>query len=291
MTSTHVLLLSVLALACSSPRTGDSGAPAQTVTVGRARPLSSAAQSAADTSASASDTGDSTTTASTPDAQVNPTMLIRTGEASIEVDKLDPALTKIRQLATQVSGFVTSSAITSGRDQARTATFELKIPAARYDNAVSALGTIGKVETVRSTVEDVGEEFVDVTARINNARRLEARLVNLLQTRTGKLEEVLTVERELARVRGEIDGYEGRSRYLSTRAALSTLSITVHEPQPLLGSEPGRNPIAAALGQAWQNFVSFVAVFIASLGVLIPLGIVALGAWWIYRFIKRLNQA
>jgi hypothetical protein len=212
-----------------------------------------------------------------------PTMVIRTGQAFIEVDKVDPAVLRIRQLTAQLGGYITNSAISGGNDQIRVATLELKIPVTKYDQAVGSLSTIGKVETVNSTAQDVGEEFVDVSARVKNSGRLEERLITLLATRTGKLDEVLRVERELARVREEIERYEGRLRYLSARVAMSTLSITVHEPAPILGNTPGENPIAAALRRAWKNFVGLVAALIASLGVAIPLALIAFGGWTGYR--------
>lgn len=210
-------------------------------------------------------------------------MMIRTGQAFIEVEQLDPAVLKVRQLAVQVGGFVANSSIIGGRDQLRQATFEIKIPATKYDEAVASLSTVGKVETVSSSAQDVGEEFVDITARVTNARRLEERLISLLANRTGKLDEVLRVERELARVREEIERYEGRLRYLSARVAMSTLTITIHEPGPIFGNNPGENPIAAALRQAWRNFVGLIAGSIAALGILIPLGALAALGWVAYR--------
>jgi hypothetical protein len=218
---------------------------------------------------------------------VAPAMVIRTGQAFIEVEKLDPAILRVRQLAAQVGGYIANSSISGGRDQIRQATFELKMPAPKYDEAVGSLSTIGKVETVNSNAQDVGEEFVDVTARVNNARRLEDRLITLLSNKTGKLDEVLRVERELARVREEIERYEGRLRYLSSRVATSTLTITIHEPAPILGNSPGENPIAAALRRAWRNFVALIAGVIASLGVLIPLALVVLAGWAGYRRWKK----
>ena len=229
-------------------------------------------------------------TSAGPASEIAPSMLIRTGSASIEVDKLDPAIVKVRQLAAQLGGYVANSSITGGHDQIRSATLELKIPAAKYDQAIGGLGGIGRVESVNTSVEDVGEEYVDVTARVTNAKRLEERLTNLLATRTGKLEDVLAVERELARVREEIERYEGRLRYLRTRAAVSTLSVTVHEPAPILGQRPGDNPIVGALKQAWRNFVGFVAWSIASLGILIPLGLVLAAGWYAFRRIRRANR-
>lgn len=106
-------------------------------------------------------------------AEIAPSMLIRTGQASIEVEQLDPAIVRLRQLTAQLGGYVANSSISGGRDQVRSATLELKIPAARYDQAVNGLGGVGKVEAVNTSVEDVGEEYVDITARVTNARRLE----------------------------------------------------------------------------------------------------------------------
>ena len=216
------------------------------------------------------------------------TMLIRTGQAFVEVEKLDPAILKIRQLVAQVGGYITNSSMSGGRDQIRQASIEIKIPNTQYDRAVGSLSSIGKVETVNSSAQDVGEEFVDVTARTANARRLEERLINLLDRRTGKLDEVLRVERELARVREEIERYDGRLRYLSARVAMSTLTIYVHEPAPVI--EPGSNPIGEAFRHAWQNFVAMLAAVIASLGVLIPIGLIGVGGWIGYRRWVKANR-
>lgn len=211
------------------------------------------------------------------------TMVIRTGQAFVEVQKVDAAVLRVRQLAAQVGGYVANSSVSGGRDQIRQATLEVKIPSAKYDEAVSSLSAIGKVETVNSSAQDVGEEYVDVSARVTNAKRLEERLISLLANRTGKLDEVLRVERELARVREEIERYEGRLRYLSSRAAMSTLTVTVHEPAPILGNDPGDNPIASAVRRAWENFVGVLAALIASLGILVPLGLLTAAGWMGYR--------
>jgi hypothetical protein len=257
---------------------GDAASPAR-----QAEFSAASADHAASQSASANDPLQNVNAATT----AAPTMIIRTGQAFIEVEKVDPALLRIRQIAVQFGGYITNTSVSGGRDQIRQATIEVKIPAARYEEAIGSLSTIGKVETVNSTAQDVGEEFVDVTARVNNARRLEDRLISLLSNRTGKLDEVLRVERELARVREEIERYEGRLRYLGSRAATSTLTITVHEPSPILGNDPGQNPIVAALRRAWRNFVALIAAVIASLGVLIPLALVGVAGWMGYRRWRR----
>ncbi len=218
---------------------------------------------------------------------VSPAMMIRTGYATLEVSRLDPAVASVRALAAKVGGYVTNSSTAGGRDQVRAATLELRIPAQRYDEAVASLAEIGRVESTQTSAEDVGEEFVDLTARIDNQRKLESRLIDLLANRTGRLQDVLAVERELSRVRTEIDQVEGRLRYLKNRVSLSTLTVNLHEPQPLIGNAPGENPITAAVRKAWRNFVGVFAWGIASLGVLIPVAAIAAVMWFAVR--KRIR--
>lgn len=215
---------------------------------------------------------------------VAPNMIIRTGAVSIEVDSLELAVAAVRALAVRLGGLVGNVSTSTGEYAVRSATLELKLPSPRFDEAMSGMLPIGKVEQSNTTAEDVGEEFVDVSARVANSRRLETRLIDLLATRTGKLEDVLAVERELARVREEIDRYEGRIRFLRSRVSMSTLTVTLHEKAPLVNPNPGTNVIGQAFRDMWRNFVGLVAAVIASLGVIVP--VVALGfVGW--RFARR----
>ncbi len=298
-----LLMVMILGTACNEPSKSDSAAvaspysdavPTRAVTGMRMKNESaqdaSATQMAVSQGPATPPSGEQIRTGQFTGVAIAPAMVIRNGNATIEVEKVDAAIVKVRQLATQLGGYVANSSISGGREQTRQAMLELKIPASRYDQAINGLGDIGKVETVNSTAQDVGEEFVDVTARVANGRRLEDRLVALLATRTGKLDEVLRVERELARIREEIERYEGRLRYLTTRVAISTLNITVHEPRSVLGGTPGDNPIAAAIRRAWQNFVAFIAGFIALLGVIVPLTALAIAGWLLYPRVRRMLQ-
>src|SRR5881227_1934332 len=213
-----------------------------------------------------------------PRTSVAASMVIRTGQASIEVDSLEAAVSRVRLLAGRIGGYIANTTMQTGRGQLRSASLEVKVPAERFDEALAGLAPIGKLESVNVNAEDVGEEFTDVTARVENARRLESRLIQLLATRTGKLKDVLDVEQELARVREEVERYEGRLRYLRAHAALSTLTIYVHEPLPVVG-HPGSSVVAEAFKQAWRNFVDLMAWCIRSLGVVVPLGAVATLGW------------
>jgi hypothetical protein len=209
-------------------------------------------------------------------------MLIRRGDVTILVDSIGPAMSALRALAARLGGTVGNVYITAGEYEVRRATLELRIPSARFDDAMTGLSPVGQVQQSSVTAEDVGEEYTDISARVKNAQRLETRLVDLLATRTGKLEDVLAVERELARVREEIERHEGRLRFLGARVETSTISVTVTEKAPIVGETPGRSVIGEAFVQAWRNFVGLVAWLISSLGLLIPAAVALWLAvrWW-----------
>ncbi|PYP47354.1 MAG: hypothetical protein DMD42_02530 [Gemmatimonadetes bacterium] len=267
------------AAACSSPLArqqpvADSLAVTQAERAGFAIPASAVEEHQTRARVAAVSDG----TALLPTGGVAANMVIRTGQTSIEVDSLERAVAQVRLLAGRVGGYVANTTMQTGRGQLRAATLEVKIPADRFDDGLGGLSALGKLESVNVNAEDVGEEFTDVTARMTNARRLETRLIDLLATRTGKLKDVLDVEHELARVREEIERYEGRLRYLRAHAVLSTLTIYVHEPVPVVG-RAGSSVIGEAFKQAWRNFVALVAACIRGLGIVIPLGVLVTAAW------------
>ncbi len=218
------------------------------------------------------------------------TMLIRTATIALRVDSLERAIAHARALAEQLGGTVGAVEVNTGIESQRTASLELRVPSARFDEALTGVSPLGTVEHSASGAEDVGEEYVDMAARIANGHRIEERLIGLFATRTGKLSDVLLLERELARVRGEIEQAEGRRRYLGRRAATSSITLAMHEPLPIIAHDPADHPIHDALGTMWHNFTGLVAFSVASLGYVLPLGLVLLLAWRTRRAWRPRNE-
>ena len=94
---------------------------------------------------------------------------------------------------------------------------------------MSAVVRLGEVRHNHVGSQDVTEEYFDLEARIRNKREEEKRLLKHLADSTGKLEDILAVEKELSRVRGEAEQMEGRLRYLADRADLTTVTIEANE--------------------------------------------------------------
>jgi hypothetical protein len=107
--------------------------------------------------------------------------------------------------------------------------WKVRVPIDKYDGFLQQVRTLGEVQSVNVNSQDVTEEFVDVTARVNAKKVQEQRLIDLIKNAVGQLDEVLKVEAELARVRGEIERMEGRLRFLKDQTELTTITITVRE--------------------------------------------------------------
>jgi hypothetical protein len=94
---------------------------------------------------------------------------------------------------------------------------------------VSGLKALGHVDSESQGGQDVTSQYVDLQARLGNARNTEKRLTDLLNQRTGKLSDVLQVEQELDRVRGEIEQMEAQRKTMANQVTFATLSLTVSE--------------------------------------------------------------
>lgn len=199
-----------------------------------------------------------------------PTMLIRTGQAEVRVDSLEPAIAALGALARRAGGYVGNTSFMGGEERRRAATLQIRVPSGRFGDVQSGLAQIGEVRSLNVQVQDVGEEYTDATARVKSKRQVEARLIELLRTRVGKLSDVIELEQALERVREEIETTEGRLRYLRNQVGLSTMTVTLSEPG-LNIAEPGYHPIRDAFGAAWRNFTSFIAGIIAASGWMLPL--------------------
>jgi hypothetical protein len=111
----------------------------------------------------------------------------------------------------------------------RTLTATLRVPADQLDATLAELKTLGRVESESQSGQDVTAQYVDLQARLANARNTEQRLTDLLRNRTGKLSDVLEVEQEVDRVRGEIEQMEAERKNMSNQVTFATLNATITE--------------------------------------------------------------
>jgi hypothetical protein len=171
--------------------------------------------------------GDSTAVNRTPELAER--KIIYTGQISIQTENLDTACKELETALKGVKGYIGASSRFGAGGSQRSATYSLRVPSTSYDAFMNGLQTIGELVSTSRKADDVSEEFYDAVARVKNKKVTEKRLIYLLENKTGKLADVLTVETELSRIREEIEQIEGRIRYLSNQTSYSTIDVTITE--------------------------------------------------------------
>jgi hypothetical protein len=115
------------------------------------------------------------------------------------------------------------------------------------------------------------------------------RLRRLLADRTGKLSDVLEVEREIDRVVTEIEQMKGERRYYDSRIALSMINLTLFEAGATRPNS--RLSIADAFRQSLEELSTSVAWLVYVVTFLAPWLVLASVVWWLVRFIRTRRGA
>lgn len=208
------------------------------------------------------------------------------GNLSLEVQNVSVALEQTRALVIQYGGSITSS--DSGNSFNRYANISALIPRDSFYELIGAVKNIAtKVTNENINSNDVTEQFVDIEARLNVMKETEKRFITLL-SETANVEEVMSVERELMRLRGEIDSLEGRMKYLSKTTDNSVLNIYMTEEVPIIGSGWSFFDSLDNSVRAMVSFSKQSADFLIRIIVFLPFLIGAiLLVFFIYRYGKR----
>ena len=156
-------------------------------------------------------------------------MIVRTASLALVSKEFDQTRAAIEAAVRQHRGYTAQLTVTgqAGTGQSLTATF--RVPADQLDAVMAELKKLGRVEQESQSGEEVTQQYVDLSARLANARRTEQRLGQVLEQRTGKMPDVLAVEREMARVREEIERMEAQLKNLDKQVEFASLQVRLIE--------------------------------------------------------------
>lgn len=156
-------------------------------------------------------------------------MMIRTASVRLETKQFDATRAAIERIVRAHGGHLGQLQTSAPINEARSLTATLRIPADRLDSAQAEVKKLGRVTHESQKSDEVTEPYTDLVARLANARHTEQRLVEILRTRTGKVTDVLEVEREISDVREQIERMEAQRKTLENQVALSTVSLELRE--------------------------------------------------------------
>ncbi len=219
--------------------------------------------------------------------------IVKNGVLSLEVENCKSFAAELAALAEQYGGFIENSSEQAG--ESVTADFTVRVPAQHFVEMVNRLESLGKVTGRRISGRDVTGEYIDTESRMRNLQKQEERLLSLVD-KAKSLNEVLALENELSRVRGEIEVLQGQLKNLETTAEYSTVRLEVKEIR-----RPGIEPPRGVFGQAGRNLKESMIALVNFLGALVTLagwvlpwavlaGIIGGAAYYSWRRRKRGKQ-
>jgi prepilin-type N-terminal cleavage/methylation domain-containing protein len=207
------------------------------------------------------------------DAETDERRIIYEAQIALIVDSVADTESAVAKLLAEYDGYIAESSVTGRQGDQLTGQWRVRIPVDKFPAFLAAVAKLGVTENRQQTAQDVSEEFVDLEARIANQKELERRIVALLDSATDKIADVIVVEQQLARVRGEIEQMEGRLRFLTNRTDLTTVSITAREEHDYV--PPEAPTFVNRVKQAWRDSLQSLQDAGERLGV----GIVAAAPW------------
>jgi hypothetical protein len=191
------------------------------------------------------------------------------------VKDLDQAEQELKQLLKDHDAFVASAESGSTAGAPRRAFWRVRVPAERFESFLGAAARLGVPQKNRTDSQDVTEEYYDLGLRIKNKKELLDKFRSYLQDKraTSKVEEILTLEKEMERVSTELDQLEGRLRRLRDLTALATVTVTMQEIKDYV--PPQAPTFANSLGATFADSINLLTQF--GKGLLIAA--VALAPW------------
>lgn len=197
--------------------------------------------------------------------------IIRTAYLSMRVPSVPDAIDEVRSLVAQRNGVISSESLSSG-SPGGFATITAQVPADDLTTFLDEVGSLGTVDTLDVTAQDVTTQVIDLDARIAVLESSIARLTDLLD-QAQRVEDIVAVESELSARQAELDSLTSQRDYLAEQVALSTVTITLTPVTPVADVDsPG---FLSGLETGWSAFVALIGFAITALGFLVPFLIIA----------------
>ena len=196
----------------------------------------------------------------------NEALIVKTGSMTVEVAAVDEALLKARTAIAGIGGYI------SGSDQSndngrQMASVTYRLPAGRWEDALDAIGKLGKLLDGKTQTTEVTAQVLDLGARIDNLKATEQALQSIM-TKATKIPDILAVQQQLTQVQGEIEQLSTQQGHLRDQAAMSTLTVLFQTPAV---------PVVTETTKAWSPSTEFDRAAGTLLGI--GQGLATFGIW------------
>ena len=214
--------------------------------------------------------------------------IIYNADVKLVVEDFTRIQTEITELVKNFRGYIAEQELLGSPRAKRSGRWKIRVPVEQFDPFLAKVLTLGELERNSRTSQDVTEQFTDFDARLKNKTVEEQRLQKILTESPGNIGDILKIDSELSRVRGEIEQLQGRLRMLDNLSSLTTISLLVNErenfqpPPPFAPDFEFRRK--RAFWDSWKKIQeSAEALVVSGVGLLpwIPIYLIGLLLGWL----------
>ena len=233
-------------------------------------------------------------------------MIIRSKTMRIEVTSTADAVTSIQDLARTYEGTVVNMQVSTDTDEwlyrydengnllgdgtALRGWVTVRVPTDAYEDFIADVAKIGVVKAQSEATDDVTQEHVDLSARLENMRAQEVRLREFFES-AKNVTEMLAIETELGRVRGEIESLDAQVTWLERQASMATVSVELTEPRAVVSPGGGSWGFVDAITSGIRGAAGVLTVTLTVLIASSPLWLTALILFFPVRAWARRRRA
>src|SRR6266436_4535154 len=151
--------------------------------------------------------------------------LIRNAQVELEITSFDAAVQKITAFANEDSGYVATTSSEKQENGKLKGQIVVKILPENLDRFLQKIRDLGELKNQTLGTEDITKAYFDTDSRLKNARVMEQRLIDMLKKKSDDINDLLQVERELGRVREQIEQMQGELKYWDSQVQFATVTI------------------------------------------------------------------
>ena len=155
--------------------------------------------------------------------------LIRNATVELEITSFDAAVQKITAFANEDSGYVATTSSQKQENGKLKGQIVVKILPENLDRFLQKLRGLGELKNQTLGTEDITKAYFDTDARLKNARVMEQRLIDMLKKKSDDINDLLQVEKELGRVREQIEQMQGELKFWDSQVQFATVTISLAE--------------------------------------------------------------
>jgi len=209
-------------------------------------------------------------------AQLVERKVTKNGSLDLVVDKAETTAQAIQNIAEKAGGFVSHSQISEVSNNVKTGSITVRVPTDKFNQAMTDIKKLAnKVEQENVDAQDVTEQYMDLDARLRNARATESQYLEIMR-RALKVQDMLDVQQKLGEVRGEIEQLQGQLKYLNNQIDMSTINVSLTAQADVQVFGITWRPLTV-IKQAFRNLLSSLTGYIdAIIGLIFLLPVIVL---------------